>query len=108
MSIVQTFSQTSGFLVPLIREVITRVEDSSVDYEEKCKVRWIWFFVLCGGVGLTGVLSVVIGFLGCSAIWNKHPSLEENYFEMDENFNLDRKSERKPLQPTDLINSRSI
>ena len=52
MSIVQTFSQTSGFLVPLIREVVTRVDDSSVNYEEKYKVRWIWFFVLCGAVGL--------------------------------------------------------
>ena len=60
---------------PLVREAMTRVDEKRDDYEEEYRMRWVWFFVLCGGVGLVGVLSAAVGFLGCRGTWKKHPLL---------------------------------
>ena len=44
------------------------------------------------GYKCAGVLSVLIGFFGCSETWKKHFSLEENLFETDTDKNSDGKT----------------
>ncbi|KAL5270433.1 hypothetical protein ACHWQZ_G001224 [Mnemiopsis leidyi] len=73
--VVNGAGQIAGFLIPIVREAMTRVDEKRGDYEEVYRMRWVWFFVLCGGVGLTGVFSAVVGFLGFRSLWKKHPTL---------------------------------
>jgi len=73
--IINGVGETSGFLVPLIRAAVTSVDENKAGYWEEYEMRWKWFFVLCGGVGLTGVVSIVAGVLVWRDEWRKHPSL---------------------------------
>ena len=73
--IINGVGETSGFLVPLIRAAVTSVDENKAGYWEEYEMRWKWFFVLCGGVGLTGVVSIVTGVLVWRDEWKKHPSL---------------------------------
>ena len=73
--VVNGVGQSAGFIIPLVREAMTRVDEKRKDYEEEYRMRWVWFFVLCGGVGLIGVLSAAMGFFGCRGTWKKHPLL---------------------------------
>ena len=73
--VVNGVGQVAGFLIPIVREAMTRVDEKKKDYEEEYRMRWVWFFVLCGGVGLMGVFSAAVGFLGCRGTWKKHPLL---------------------------------
>ena len=73
--VVNGVGQVAGLLIPIVREAMTRVDEKREDYEEEYRMRWVWFFVLCGGVGLVGVFSAAVGFLGCRGTWRKHPLL---------------------------------
>ena len=75
IGILNGLGQTAGFLVPLIRAEVTSVEESEEGYWEEYERRWKWFFALCGGAGLVGVGSLVVGLLLWRDEWKKHPSL---------------------------------
>ena len=74
-SILNGVGQCPGFLVPLIEAAITHVDQNEVGYWEEYARRWKLFFVMCGGVGLVGAMSVVVGVLGWRDEWKRHPSL---------------------------------
>jgi MFS family permease len=81
-AIMNGVGEASGFLVPLIRALITRVDQEiEFDYLAEYERRWRWFFMLCGGLGLMGVVSLAVGLLGCRNEWKKHPSLIEKTVE---------------------------
>ena len=64
--------QAAGILLPLIRAEVVREGEWGEN-----EVRWRWFFVSCGVMGLLGVISVAVGVVGRRTEWRVHPSLVE-------------------------------
>ena len=76
--IVNGVGEFSGFLVPLMRAGLTNVDTSEAGYWDKYEQRWQWFFLLCGGMGIVGALTLVIGLLCWKNEWKRHSSLSKN------------------------------
>ena len=85
--IVNGVGEFSGFLVPLIRAALTHVDASEAGYWARYEQRWQWFFVLCGGIGIVGALTLAMGLLCWRSEWKRHCSLSRNV--------EDNKSEQK-------------
>ena len=62
--------QAAGILLPLIRAEVVREGEWGEN-----EVRWRWFFVSCGVMGLLGVISVAVGVVGRRTEWRVHRSL---------------------------------
>ena len=76
--IVNGVGEFSGFLVPLMRAALTNVDTSETGYWDKYEQRWQWFFLLCGGMGIAGVIAIVIGLLCWRDEWRMHDTLTTN------------------------------